>query len=86
MAFFCFCLRLPARLAIAMVSGYQLTLSPDHGPLKCCFPGGYCRFSPTCSEYAKHSLQKNGLIMAVPKVIYRIFRCNPWSRGGVDPA
>lgn len=63
---------------------YQKTFSPDHGPLKVFFPHGYCRFYPSCSEYGKQSIKKHGLIIGVPKTIWRILRCNPWNVGGVD--
>jgi putative membrane protein insertion efficiency factor len=64
---------------------YQKTISPDHGPIfKRLYPGGYCRFTPTCSEYGYESIKKYGLIRGVPKSVWRIFRCNPWNKGGVD--
>jgi putative component of membrane protein insertase Oxa1/YidC/SpoIIIJ protein YidD len=62
---------------------YQHTLSPDHGPLKIFNPYGYCKFYPTCSEYARMTLLKEGLI-GLPKVFKRISSCTPASLGGVD--
>jgi len=72
-------------LAIKIVELYQLSLSPDHskwGKLR--FPHGYCQYFPSCSEYTKHSIQKNGLIKGFFQGLYRIIRCNPLSRGGID--
>lgn len=68
---------------IILIAIYQKTLSPDHGPLKFVL-GGACRYHPTCSEYGKQSLQKYGLL-GLPKLSWRILRCNPWSHGGYDP-
>ncbi|EKD43502.1 MAG: hypothetical protein ACD_72C00247G0001 [uncultured bacterium] len=63
---------------------YQKTISPDHGVIKGFFPHGYCRFYPTCSEYGKQSIKKHGLLVGLPKTVWRIIRCNPWNDGGVD--
>lgn len=63
---------------------YQKTLSPDHGVFKSKHPYGYCRFYPTCSEYGHKIIQKKGLLIGIPKTAWRIVRCNPWSKGGVD--
>lgn len=43
-----------------------------------------CRYYPTCSEYAVTSLQTHGPLKGVVLGSWRILRCNPWSRGGVD--
>ena len=44
-----------------------------------------CRYSPTCSEYAKQSLVKFGLIKGSILSIKRIIKCNPWGGSGYDP-
>jgi len=44
-----------------------------------------CRYSPTCSEYAKQSLVKFGLIKGSIVSIKRIIKCNPWGGSGYDP-
>jgi putative membrane protein insertion efficiency factor len=69
--------RLPARGVIALVRLYQLTLSP--------FVGRQCRFEPTCSNYMIQAVEKYGVLRGVPKGIWRIIRCNPLCRGGLDP-
>ena len=43
-----------------------------------------CRFYPTCSDYAIMSIDKYGVIKGSMKAVYRILRCNPLSKGGVD--
>lgn len=63
---------------------YQKVLSPDHGPLKQKYPSGYCKFYPSCSQYGYVAVKKYGLIKGIPKLIWRILRCNPWNKGGVD--
>lgn len=74
----------PRHALAALITGYQRTLSPDHGPLRVFFPHGYCRFHPTCSDYGKAAILKYGVVKGVPKTIWRILRCNPWNAGGVD--
>ncbi len=63
---------------------YQKTLSPDHGPLKKLHPFGYCKFYPSCSEYGHRIIKKRGMIIGIPKTLWRIIRCNPFNKGGVD--
>lgn len=70
-------------ILIKAINLYQKTLSPDHG-INSSQPNIGCRFYPTCSEYAKLSLQKDPLPKSLLKIIYRILRCNPFSKGGID--
>jgi len=72
------------RIVSALILFYQKTLSFDHGPLKVFYPHGFCRFHPTCSEYAKQSILKYGIFKGGFKGAYRILRCHPWSGGGID--
>lgn len=44
-----------------------------------------CKYIPTCSEYAILSLEKHGLIKGMFYSIVRILKCNPFSKGGIDP-
>ncbi|QQR54675.1 membrane protein insertion efficiency factor YidD [Candidatus Peregrinibacteria bacterium] len=74
----------PALLAILLVGLYQKTLSPDHSWLRHLFPGGFCRFTPSCSMYTRLALEKYGFIRGSAKGLWRILRCNPWSKGGLD--
>ncbi len=73
-------------ILILFIKFYQKTLSLDHGLLKIFRPYGSCRYSPTCSDYAIQALNKYGLIKGCAKSFWRILRCNPWSKGGHDPA
>jgi putative membrane protein insertion efficiency factor len=54
-----------------------LAISPLLGPS--------CRFTPTCSEYAKQAILKHGPIKGLGLAIWRIRRCNPWGGSGYDP-
>ena len=44
-----------------------------------------CKFCPTCSEYTKQAIIKYGAIKGLFFGMKRIFRCNPFSKGGYDP-
>ncbi|MBI2065298.1 MAG: membrane protein insertion efficiency factor YidD [Candidatus Yanofskybacteria bacterium] len=43
-----------------------------------------CKFQPTCSEYAIEVISKYGFIKGLIKAVFRILKCNPLSRGGID--
>lgn len=75
-----------SRAVISIIEIYQKAISPDHSFwAKRRFPYGYCRFYPTCSEYAKQSIGQYGMARGILKALWRILRCNPWSAGGFDP-
>ena len=44
-----------------------------------------CRFNPTCSKYALTAVREWGIIVGTCLALFRIIRCNPFSRGGYDP-
>ena len=73
-------------IAIQVIRAYQKTLSFDHGLFRFFYPNGFCRFRPTCSEYAIAAIEKRGLIRGGFRAIWRVMRCHPWSKGGYDPA
>ncbi|OQX71014.1 membrane protein insertion efficiency factor YidD [Candidatus Parcubacteria bacterium 4484_255] len=75
----------PKLLILRLIRFYQKTFSPDHGPLSLIHPWpGVCKFRPTCSEYAYLAIDKYGILKGSLKAIWRILRCNPWSKGGWD--
>jgi hypothetical protein len=76
---------LPRRLILGLIRLYQKTISPDHGLLRFAFPHGFCRFHPSCSEYAYQSINVYGLIRGGLKASWRVLRCNPFNKGGNDP-
>ena len=44
-----------------------------------------CKYYPTCSQYMKQAIEKYGVIKGLSLGIFRILRCNPFSKGGYDP-
>ena len=77
--------KLPRIPVLFLVRAYQKTLSPDHSWLRHRFPRGYCKYYPSCSQYTHEAINEFGLTKGILKGSWRILRCNPWSRGGVDP-
>lgn len=69
------------RAAIAMLVApirfYQTCISPLTPPS--------CRFTPTCSEYARQAIIKHGPIRGLYLALRRILRCHPWGGSGYDP-
>ena len=45
-----------------------------------------CKYHPSCSQYASDAVRKYGPVRGSLKAAWRLLRCNPWSRGGVDYA
>lgn len=82
---FDFIYNLPRRLAVFLIRIYQKTISFDHGFLKIFYPHGFCRFTPSCSEYSAQAIEKYGIIKGGLMASWRILRCNPWNKGGYDP-
>jgi hypothetical protein len=72
-------------VVLGLIKLYQKTLSFDHGPMKHFYPGGFCKFSPTCSQYTYDAVAKYGVIKGSVLGTKRIWRCNPWNEGGWDP-
>ena len=67
-------------LAVLLVRGYRAFLSP-FVPRTI---GGRCKYHPSCSQYALDALRHYGLVRGCILAGWRLLRCNPWSRGGVD--
>ena len=75
----------PRKLVVALIKIYQKTISFDHGFLKIFYPHGFCRFTPSCSQYGLEAINKYGVIKGGIMTSWRILRCNPWNKGGSDP-
>ncbi len=73
-----------SKLLIKLIGSYQKYISPDHGWLKIYYPYGYCKYYPSCSEYAKQSIIKYGVVVGSLKSFIRIIKCNPLAKGGID--
>lgn len=63
-------------LTIALIRLYQKIPGPWHN---------LCKFEPTCSNYAIEALEVHGFFKGSLLAIWRIIRCNPFSKGGLDP-
>jgi uncharacterized protein len=66
-----------ATLLLAVIEGYRLALSPLFG--------GHCRFVPSCSRYAQEAISRHGAWRGLKLSVLRLLRCQPFSRGGIDP-
>ena len=62
-------------LCIRMICFYQRRLSRHT-----------CLYSPSCSEYTKRCINNWGVTVGCLLGLWRILRCNPLSKGGIDPA
>ena len=40
---------------------------------------------PTCSQYGIEAIEKYGAVKGGALTVWRILRCNPFSKGGYDP-
>ena len=63
---------------ISLIRFYQKFLSPLKWRT-------HCIYTPTCSEYAVQAISKYGIIKGILLSLWRILRCNPFSKGGYDP-
>lgn len=66
-----------ARVAAAVFAFYKKLVSPLLPPA--------CRFTPTCSEYARDSVLRHGLYRGLALAARRLARCHPFHAGGDDP-
>ena len=65
------------KILINLIGKYQKYISP--------ILGNNCKYYPSCSEYTKQAIEKYGAVKGSFYGIKRIFRCNPFSKGGYDP-
>lgn len=64
------------KIILKIIKFYQLFISPALGY--------NCRFYPSCSEYAAEVIQKQGILKGFKKGLWRILRCHPFNKGGID--
>ena len=57
---------------------YQRIISPRKGK-------SACRYVPTCSQYALTAIERYGSWKGGGMALWRLIRCNPFSKGGYDP-
>ena len=65
------------QLAVLPIRLYQILISP-------LVPANTCKYHPSCSEYAVLAIRKHGVVRGSGMAAWRLLRCNPWSKGGVD--
>ncbi len=65
------------KIFIYLIEKYQKYISP--------MLGKNCKYYPSCSEYTKQAIEKYGTLKGSFLGIWRILRCNPFSKGGYDP-
>jgi putative membrane protein insertion efficiency factor len=63
--------------AVAAIAAYQRWVSPLAPPA--------CRYWPTCSEYARLTIERRGLVRGGLGALGRLLRCQPLAAGGIDP-
>jgi putative membrane protein insertion efficiency factor len=63
---------------IGFIRGYRAILSG--------WLGGQCRFYPTCSHYAEEAIRTQGALRGSALAVWRVLRCNPFGKGGPEPA
>ncbi|MET4226491.1 putative membrane protein insertion efficiency factor [Oerskovia enterophila] len=68
--------RIPLLVLVGLIRGYQSVISPMTGPT--------CKYYPSCSQYALVAIRRHGVLRGVRLAVWRLLRCNPWSKGGVD--
>ena len=66
-----------AKIMLGLIRFYQYAVSPLIPPR--------CRYTPTCSQYALEAIEKYGAWKGGKLALFRILRCNPFSKGGYDP-
>ncbi|HPJ22054.1 MAG TPA: membrane protein insertion efficiency factor YidD [Clostridia bacterium] len=65
------------KLLLWLINIYKKGISPYTTPK--------CKYYPTCSTYAYQAIEKHGAFKGTGMAVWRILRCNPFSKGGVDP-
>lgn len=65
------------RPLIWLIKFYRKYISPKTPPS--------CKFTPTCSHYGLEAIERFGAFKGGFMTLWRILRCNPFSKGGYDP-
>ena len=65
------------QVPIVLIKFYRAFLSPLFGPS--------CKYFPTCSSYALEAFQQHQFFYASWLTVWRVLRCNPFTKGGFDP-
>lgn len=65
------------KIIIFSIKLYQKYISP--------MKSTKCPYFPSCSQYGLEAVEKYGALKGSLLAIWRILRCNPFSKGGYDP-
>ena len=65
------------KLILLLLALYKRILSP--------LLGARCRFHPSCSDYARVAVARFGPLRGGTLALWRLARCQPLCRGGLDP-
>ncbi len=65
------------KILIALIKFYQKSISPGLG--------ANCKYIPTCSQYGLEAIERFGAFKGFFLTVWRVLRCNPFSKGGYDP-
>ena len=65
------------KVLLALIKFYRSAISPHTAP--------HCKYIPTCSQYGLEAIERFGAFKGLALTIWRILRCNPFSKGGYDP-
>src|SRR4051812_39216136 len=71
-----FLVLLPRNICVVILRVYRALISPLYGDV--------CRYYPSCSAYAMGAIQQHGVVKGIGLGTWRIARCHPWAKGGVD--
>ena len=64
-------------VALFLLRGYKWAVSPMFLPA--------CRYVPSCSDYAMEAIEHYGVARGSRMAIWRVLRCHPFAKGGLDP-
>ena len=65
------------KLFLFIIKFYRIYISP--------MKSTKCPYIPSCSEYGMEAIEKYGALKGGALALWRIIRCNPFSKGGYDP-
>ena len=65
------------RLLLGFIRFYRKYISP--------LTPATCKYIPTCSQYGLEAIERFGAFKGGLLTLWRVLRCNPWSKGGYDP-
>ncbi|HIU49938.1 MAG TPA: membrane protein insertion efficiency factor YidD [Candidatus Limousia pullorum] len=65
------------QILLQLIKFYRKNISPRTSPK--------CKYYPTCSQYGLEAIERFGAFKGSLLTVWRILRCNPFSKGGYDP-